>query len=382
VFGGFFLDSDGSAWTGTAQAAWDAGSARSAHRLAFGIEWLDGDTDSTGFFTSPTSPGDFDPSAPSSLNAAGTRNGALFVQDSWTISPRWSVSAGARGDDSRVRYVETIPGTTPSDSKTFSEISFRAGATFRPTDRVDLYLSYGDGFLPPTAEQLFAFPLFGSNPDLRPEDTRSYELGARGRGSAGSIEAAVFWTETEDEIVFDPTPTVDDPFGQNVNAEATRRRGIELSASGRLGRGLAAFGQVTFTDAVFTAGANSGKEAPLVPKYRIGAGFDVTIPGGVGVRSEVQYVGAQVLDNDPANTRVKLGSYAVVNLRARWERTVGSDPGHRRGRVGLFAEAKNLLDEQYATRGIFAFDFGTGASADFVTPAPGRRYLAGLSWRL
>jgi iron complex outermembrane receptor protein len=382
IFGGFFLDSDGSAWTGTAQATWDVGAARGAHRLAFGIEWLDGDTDSTGFFTSPASPGDYDPSAPSSLNTAGTRNGALFIQDSWAINPRWSVSAGARGDNSRIHYVESIPGTTPSDAKTFSELSFRAGVTFRPTQRVDLYLSYGDGFLPPTAEQLFAFPLFGSNPDLRPEDTRAYELGARGRGRAGSIEAAFFWTETQDEIVFDPTPTVDDPFGQNVNASATRRRGIELSASSRLGRGLSAFGNVTFTDAEFTAGPNAGNEAPLVPKYRLGAGFDAAIPGGVGVRADMQYVGAQVLDNDAANTRTKLGSYAVVNLRVRWERAVGADPGHRRGRVGLFVEARNLLDEQYATRGIFAFDFSTGSSADFVTPAPGRRYLAGLSWRL
>jgi iron complex outermembrane receptor protein len=383
IFGGFFLDSDGSTWTGAAQATWDvASSGGGGNRLAIGVEYLDGDTDSTGFFTSPTSPGDFDPSAPASLNTAGTRNGAVFVQDTWSIGARWSVSAGARGDSSRVHYVETIPGTTPSDSKTFSEISFRAGATFRPTDQIDLYLSYGDGFLPPTAEELFAFPLFGSNADLRPEDTRAYELGARKRGGIGSIEAALFWTETNDEIVFDPTPTVDDPFGQNVNADATRRRGVEVSATGRLARGVSAFGNVTFTDAEFTAGVNEGKQPPLIPKYRLGAGLDAAIPGGAGVRTEVVYVGAQVLDNDAANTRTKLGAYAVVNLRVHWERSVGGDPAHRRGRLGLFVESRNLLDEQYATRGIFAFDFSTGTSADFVTPAPGRRYLAGLTWRL
>jgi outer membrane receptor protein involved in Fe transport len=52
------------------------------------------------------------------------------------------------------------------------------------------------------------------------------------------------------------------------------------------------------------------------------------------------------------------------------------------GRFGVFAEARNLLDEEYATRGIFAFDFSTFTSAAFVTPAPGRRYLAGVTWRM
>jgi hypothetical protein len=28
------------------------------------------------------------------------------------------------------------------------------------------------------------------------------------------------------------------------------------------------------------------------------------------------------------------------------------------------------------------FDFSTSTFEDFVTPAPGRRYLAGLTWRM
>ena len=36
--------------------------------------------------------------------------------------------------------------------------------------------------------------------------------------------------------------------------------------------------------------------------------------------------------------------------------------------MGLFVEARNLFDEPYATRGIFAFDFSTSTFEDFVTP--------------
>jgi outer membrane receptor protein involved in Fe transport len=386
TFGGFFLDADGGTWSGAAQATRDVRSSLGSHLIAFGAELLDGETESTGFFTDPASPGSYDPSTPASLNTAGARNAALFLQDAWTISSRWIVTVGARGDRSDVRYDETIPGTTPSDERTFSEWSFRAGATFRPSEKVDVYGSYGDGFLPPTAEQLFAFPLFGSNPDLVPEDTRAYEIGARTHGSLGGLEVALFWTDTNNEIVFDPTPTTDDPFGQNVNAGATRRRGVEVSARGRIGRNVAAFANATYTDAAFTNGANDGNRVPLVPELRGAAGFDASLPAGFGIRADALYVGAQVLDNDPANARAELADYTVVNLRVGWERGLGSRTGSssasRGGRLGLFVEARNLFDEPYATRGIFAFDFSTSTFEDFVTPAPGRRYLAGLTWRM
>lgn len=380
AFGGFFLDSDGSTWTSTVQATRDVGSSQGTHRISFGAEILDGDIDSTGYPTSPSSPGTYDPNAPSSRNTTGTRNSGLFLQDAWTITPRWTVSAGARGDRSRIDYEETIPGTTPSDERTFSEVSFRAGATFRPSQLVDLYASYGDAFLPPTPEQLFAFPGFGSNADLLPEDARAYETGVRLHGREGSVDVALFWTDAKNEIIFDPTPTLTDPFGRNVNAGETNRRGVEASANGRLSHGLSGFANATYTDATFTSGVNEGNQVPLVPKWRAAAGIDAALPMGFGIRADVLYVGSQVLDNDPANAEAELDAYTVVNLRAGWERALGASA--HAGRLGFFAEAHNLFDEQYATRGIFAFDFSTFTSADFVTPAPGRRYLAGVRWRM
>lgn len=379
-FGGFFLDADSGTWSSTVQATRDLGSSYGSHRISFGAELLDGDIDSTGFSTDPASPGTYDPNTPSSKNTAGARNTGLFLQDAWTIAAKWAVTAGARGDRSRVDYQEAIPGTTPSDERTFSEVSFHAGGTFRPSELVDLYASYGDAFLPPTPEQLFAFPGFGSNPDLLPEDARAYETGLRLHGGGGIVEASLFWTDTANEIIFDPTPTPSDPFGRNVNAGRTNRRGVEVSARGRLARRLSGFANATYTDAAFTNGPNDGNTVPLVPKLRAAAGLDAALPMGFSIRADALYVGSQVLDNDPANAEPELDAYTVVNLRAGWERALGASS--RAGRLGFFAEARNLFDEQYATRGIFAFDFSTFTSAEFVTPAPGRRYLAGVTWRM
>jgi len=376
---GFFLDADGATWSGTVQATRPFSAGPGDHVLSFGLEGLDGETDSLGFFSTPASPGPFDPASADSVNTAGAFNAGLFVQDAWSPSPKWTVVAGARGDRNRVTYDETVPNPAAHDERTFSEISFRGGATFRPSESFDVHLAYADAFLPPTAEELFAFPGFFSNPDLVPQDARTYELGARARGSRGTVDAAGFWIDTRDEIVFDPNSG---PFGQNVNAGSTRRRGVELTLKGTLARRVHAFSALTYTDSEFTNGSNDGNRIPLVPEFRASAGIDAGLPAGLSIRADGLYVSDQVLDNDAPNAQAELPSYTVVNVRLAWERALSRAAGSRAGRLGLFVEARNAFDEVYATRGIYAFDLSTLTNDTFVTPAPGRRYLLGVTWRM
>jgi outer membrane receptor protein involved in Fe transport len=259
-------------------------------------------------------------------------------------------------------------------------LSLRGGATFQVTDPLGLYVSYGEAFLPPTAEQLFAFPGFGSNADLRPEDSRSYEAGLRADVAATHLDVSVFRIDTTDEIVFDPTPLPSDPFGRNVNGGETRREGAEVSMRGKLASRLDSWVNVTIVNAEFQNGADRGKEVPLVPKQRYAGGVDLRLPAGVSLGADLLYVGSQVLDNDDANSQEKLGSYAVANVVLRW---AARESAGRKGKgLTAFVEGRNILDRRYATRGIYAFDFSTFENSVFVTPAPGRRWLAGVSWKL
>ena len=85
-----------------------------------------------------------------------------------------------------------------------------------------------------------------------------------------------------------------------------------------------------------------------------------------------------MLSNDDANDRAPLDAYTVVDLRASWDL-----PGS--ASMTLFVDVTNLFDHEYATRGIFAYDFMADPGDpypydDFFTPAPGRRMRIGARW--
>ncbi len=378
-FGGFFLDSDAAIVGSTVQAErmWGAGDWR--NRLTGGVEWLDGDTEARGFFTSPDAPGIVGPSGLGSDNTAERRALGLFLQNSWSPQPDWALVAGLRYDRDEVGYVERVPDPTNAARRTYSELSLRAGASWSPSDRSTLYLSFGEGFLPPTVEELFSFPLFGSNAELRPEDSQSWEVGARRRlGGGGRLEVAAFRIDTRDEIIFDPGSPIG-LFGANVNAGSARRSGLEAAASLPVGEAARVFANLTLMDTELRSGANRGKSLPLVPDERLAAGFEGALGDHLRLRVDGLWVGEQVLDNDEANLQERLDAYAVLNARLAWSPRLGRR-GAEGGGPALFVEARNLLDESYESRGIFAFDFAAGRNEVFLTPAPGRQVMAGVEW--
>ena len=375
LYGGFLLDTDTSDLGSTLQLTHRSSEESAVHSSSVGLEWLQGGTDASGFTTAPEDPGNPDSGALSSSNEIDRATLAIFAQHRWDPSPSWSLVAGARLDRDRVRYDESAPDPVNRGSRTFDEVSLRAGATWRASPRLDLYASYGEGFLPPTVEELFAFPTFGSNPDLDPEVSRTWEAGLRGRWKRVlSLDAALFLVDTRDEIVFDP----DSPlglFGANVNAGATRRRGLEASVRGNPGPRVSWYGSLTLVDAEFREGPSRGNRIPLVPRERYAAGVRLELPVGVTLAADALRVGEQVLDNDESNEQPRLDPYTVVRARLGWRPGLPTP-----GEPGLewFAEVRNFFDEEYVTRGIWAFDFSAGANQVFLTPAPPRRYLAGV----
>lgn len=194
---------------------------------------------------------------------------------------------------------------------------------------LNLRSSVGTAFVTPTFNDLYypADPVWGGggNPDLKPEKSTSYELGLHYSPNDFFFDAAVFYTDTKDLIVYDfATNKV-----QNTNkAEVT---GLEIESGLKLEDwtlNLAA----TFLK---PEDKETKKDLPRRAKNTLRVDLDrhwQDVDVGVSILSR----GASY---DDANNTKKLDSHLVVDLRASWEFYPS---------VTLRTSVQNLQDKEYS----------------------------------
>ena len=203
------------------------------------------------------------------------------------------------------------------------------------TEALRLVASYGTAFRAPTFNDLY-YPGF-SNPDLRPERSRSIEVGVEGRHGWGEWSLRGYQNRLRDLIVYNPLLTSpSSPYGMPDNVQLARVRGVEAM----LGFDIAGW-DVNATASVIdprneTPGALDGKLLNRRAKQmaRIDADRDF---GRYSLGASVN--GTSGRFDDPAN-RVRMGGYATTDLRAGIR--MGDD-------WRLQLSVANVFDREYET---------------------------------
>lgn len=98
--------------------------------------------------------------------------------------------------------------TTPSDSHNSAsdgKAVFNFGVLWRPITELSLRASWAQGYRFPLMQEMFIDSVMGgeytyANPDLKPETSDNFEIGARWDGRLMSVDAAVFYNMTDDYI--------------------------------------------------------------------------------------------------------------------------------------------------------------------------------------
>lgn len=183
---------------------------------------------------------------------------ALYIQDE-IASEYWSITPGVRIDRYKIGASQagfSPPSTTPAASLSDSAVSPKLGALYKLTPQVGLYANYAAGFRAPNANQVNNF--FESftqfyrtlpNPNLRPERSRSFEVGSKGRLDNLSYDLALFTGRYKD-FIEDGRVISGPAFGlgtagnqttlQSVNLSSVRISGFEFKGDfdwGRVGSG-------------------------------------------------------------------------------------------------------------------------------------------------
>ncbi|HUK11692.1 MAG TPA: TonB-dependent receptor [Thermoanaerobaculaceae bacterium] len=254
---------------------------------------------------------------------------AWFLQDQLALAPRWELLAGLRWDDAAAWGREWSPRLTLA----WGDGVRRAWA------------SYGRAFRAPSLGELY-YP-FSGNPSLRPERSRSFELGAAFPVPAarGALQVVGFSNRETDLIDFDLVAF------RFANISRALQDGVEASwiaAVGTRGRVEAA---LTWLD------ARDGSGAPLLrrPTWSGALALIAPLGGGVEGSASLVWVGART-DADPLTfADVRQPGFATVNLAAKVPLA---------SRFSARLRIENAADRSYEeVRGY---------------PAPGRRVMVGL----
>ncbi|MGD8430585.1 MAG: TonB-dependent receptor, partial [Ectothiorhodospiraceae bacterium] len=239
------------------------------------------------------------------------RNTGVFLQHQIFIGDA-NVQAGLRHDDNEA-YGENTTG------------SLALGYRVMPELRA--YASYGTAFKAPSFNDLYwpDEPFFHGNPDLKPEESRTGEIGLAGEGAV-HWKLSAYRTVVDDLIVYDPAAA------EMVNVNQAVIDGVEGEVGADLGWADATVG-ATWLD---PRDDDSGNVLPRRARRSAFLRLNHEM-GDAEVGAQARYAGDRY--DDPANN-TKLDAYTVVDLTT----AVHINPEWIvRGRIG------NVFDEDYQT---------------------------------
>jgi vitamin B12 transporter len=297
----------------------------------------------------------------SGSDARGRVLTAFYAQGAGNIGQRASYGAGLRLDHN------TAFGTF---------VTYRLSAGYHVGAATRVHASLGTAFKEPTVDQTSSTsPFVRGNPALRPERTRSWELGVSQSLLHGSLvlSATYFNQRFQDVIQYDPMPPAEDAPNY-VNVGAARANGAELEAR-------AAFARIWDVAASYTrlatrvtdAGVDAGPGATYVQGERLLRRPSDLANLSIGVRPspratlhlDAAYVGNRVDIDFARFERVEAKAYTKVDISGELALVTarsGTDP------LALTLRVENLFDTGYQQ--IFGFR------------SPGRAVHVGVRTRL
>lgn len=304
------------------------------------------------------------------------RNLMWNVDTQWQLTQKLSLDAGVRYSsvwfDSNDHYIAPGNGDDSGDAS-YHQWLPAGSLKYALTDAWNLYLAAGRGFETPTINELSyrADGQSGFNFDLKPSTNDTVEVGSKTRIGNGLLTAALFQTDTDDEIV------VASSMGGRTtykNAGKTRRQGAELALDQRFAGDWRVKASWTWLDATYRSNVCQGQncDGNRMPGIARNMGFASLgfIPDeGWYAGTDVRYMGDIMVDDE--NT-AKAPSYTVVGLNT------GYKFNYSQLTVDIFGRVDNLFDKEYIGSVIV-----NESNGRYYEPAPGRNYGVGinLAWR-
>ncbi|CAM3421147.1 TonB-dependent hemoglobin/transferrin/lactoferrin family receptor [Parendozoicomonas haliclonae] len=315
----------------------------------------------------------------------------LFLQDDVQLTDRLNITAGIRYDEfsfdpDGTMFDSSAPGQKTDATKSEGDkVTGRIGTVYKMTDTLSAFAQFSQGFKAPDYMDMYygtskSGADIKANPDLKPEESNSFEVGLRGNYQMGSFEVATFINKyknfIQEEIVGTNSANGND-IVQNMNVSKVDIKGIELrgdlwlddainAPEGTTLRGSLAWAEGENKD----TGENLNSVAPLTAV--IGLGYDAPsdIWGGEMAWTLVKGKSDSDVEGITEDNQFNPAGYGTVDMTAYYN--VSEDLTLR---AGLF----NITDKQYwnlnDVDGLSATNSGLDRYAE-----PGRNVSVSMSY--
>ena len=251
---------------------------------------------------------------------------SVAVEYRTDINDHLTLAASARHDD---------------NSEFDSAKTYRAEAIYQLTEAIRLRSAVGTAVKNPTFTERFGFYTnFIGNPNLIPEESTSWELGADQliMGGALTLSLTIFEAELENEIdgfVYDPATFA--YTSNNING-TSERKGAELSAVGNISESMSLSAAYTYTD---STGDDAVREVRR-PRHIASLNLGWQAAHNLHLNTNIQFTGEQTDVYFPPfpepSQVVALSNHTLVNINLNYSATEKFD---------MYLKLENALNENY-----------------------------------
>lgn len=284
---------------------------------------------------------------------------AVYASMETQLPANLSLTYGARYTwvKTEMDFVNNKTNAKSNNDGSDGKLVFNAGVLWHGTDKLTLRASYAQGYRAPILQELYIDTSMGSsdttfaNPDLEPETSDNFEIGARWNSAAVSADLALFYSKADNYITTlykDVIPGVGRKGYQYDNVAEATTFGAELSASVRIAdTGFEPYLTATWMRRQFDNGNGFSTYDTATPEFMLRYGVRWNgLYDGLGLRADMFARSQTATEYDDGIQDVKtsssysLGGYTTLNL------TAGVSFGPQRQYsfdVGLY----NIFDQGY-----------------------------------
>ena len=251
---------------------------------------------------------------------------SVAVEYRTDINDHLTLAASARRDD---------------NSEFDSAKTYRAEVIYQLTEAIRLRSAVGTAVKNPTFTERFGFYTnFIGNPNLIPEESTSWELGADQliMGGALTLSLTIFEAELENEIdgfVYDPATFA--YTSNNING-TSERKGAELSAVGNISESMSLAAAYTYTD---STGDDAVREVRR-PRHIASLNLGWQAAHNLHLNTNIQFTGEQTDVYFPPfpepSQVVALSNHTLVNINLNYSATE---------KFEMYLKLENALNENY-----------------------------------